>query len=214
MTAPILSTENVVFADLIRYPDIEIQAEKTTFVSGDSGTGKSTLLRLFNNIHAASSGIVRYRGANVLEYDPVALRREALLAGQSVFLFDLPIRDNFREFYAYRDLAPPADGDIRRHLDLCHADFPLDADCATLSGGERQRVFLALALSFAPAVLMLDEPTSALDHDTASALFANLTGFAKERGMTIVAVTHNPPLAEAYADFTVTLPNGKTEAAE
>jgi ABC-type proline/glycine betaine transport systems, ATPase components len=72
----------------ISYRDLDIEEGKATFISGPSGCGKSTLLRLFNKTLAPTAGTVLYRGQDMAQTDSIALRRDVLLAGQSVFLFE------------------------------------------------------------------------------------------------------------------------------
>ena len=101
--------------------------------------------------------------------------------------------------------APLSAEDKQSFLRLCCANFPLDAPCVHLSGGERQRVFLAICLSFLPKVLMLDEPTSALDQDTAERFMTQVLGYCRQRGMTVVAVSHDPALTERHAENVISL---------
>jgi putative ABC transport system ATP-binding protein len=176
-----------------------------TFVCGESGCGKSTLLKLFNGTASADGGEVLYRGKPVEGYDPVELRREVLLCGQAAYLFAGNVRDNFAEYYRYRDLPCPADNVIQSFLETCAARFPLDAPCATMSGGEGQRVFAAICLSFRPSVLLLDEPTSALDDETAVAAMTGISAFCRENGIALVVVSHNRALAERFAGNVLTL---------
>ena len=91
-----------------------------------------------------------YHGQNMDELDSIALRREVLLAGQSVFLFDSSVGENIDAYCEARECAPLSAVDKQGFLRLCCANFPLDAPCVHLSGGERQRVFLAICLSFLP----------------------------------------------------------------
>ena len=95
----ILSADGLMFQTLIKYPPIEIPQAQTTFISGDSGSGKSTLFKLFNATVSPSKGTILYQGKNISAIDTVCLRREVLLASQSVFLFDGTIRNNFAEFF-------------------------------------------------------------------------------------------------------------------
>lgn len=146
-----------------------------------------------------------YEGCDILGMDTVGLRREVLLASQNVFLFDGTIRENFEQFYDYRDEQCPGEAGISGYLALCCADFPPDARCETLSGGEKQRVFLAIHLSLSPKVLMLDEPTSALDEATAGRLFSQIKAHCAEKGITLVVVCHDRKLVDAYADQVIAL---------
>ncbi|MHB1314337.1 MAG: ABC transporter ATP-binding protein [Christensenellales bacterium] len=201
----VLSVESVCFKNIIDYPDLAIEEGKATFLTGESGSGKSTLLRLFNGTVSPSAGTVFYRGKNVAQLDTVALRREVLLAGQSVFLFDRTIRENFKEFYGYRGLSAPGDEEIETCLSLCLANFPLDTVCTTMSGGERHRVYIAICLSLMPKVLMLDEPTAALDAQNAAALLRSVTSFCRSHGMTLLVVSHDAALSREFADNVIVL---------
>ncbi|MCL2332759.1 MAG: energy-coupling factor ABC transporter ATP-binding protein [Actinomycetia bacterium] len=207
----LFALKDVAFADLIRYPDIEIAEGRVTYLVGESGVGKTTLLRLLNGVASASAGEVLYRGNPVESYDPVELRREVLLCGQAPWLFSASVRENFAQYYRYRDLDAPDDEMALRFLRLCAADFDLDADCSTLSGGERQRVFIAICLSLAPAVLLLDEPTSALDDATAHRMMGALKAYCTEEAITLVVVSHNSAQTHDFADDRIELSGGARE---
>ncbi len=200
-----ITTENLRFLDILRYPAMEIERERATFICGASGSGKTTLLKLFNGTLSASEGSIRYGGKDINGIDAIQLRREVLLAGQVVYLFDDTIRGNFEQFFAYRGEACPSEEEMLGYLALCSLDMPLDARCQTLSGGERQRVFLAIHLAMRPRVLMLDEPTSALDQKTARKLLENIKEHCRREGITLIAISHDPALAKAYADNLIAL---------
>lgn len=206
----ILQAENVSFQGVVKYPPISIERNCATFICGESGCGKSTLLKLFNATVSPEKGTLFYNGQSILKSDTVALRREVLLVSQNVFLFNGTIRDNFIEYYRYREICPPSEEEMTRYLSLCCGTFPLDAHCETMSGGERQRIFIAVCLSFMPEVLMLDEPTSALDPDTSSRFFENITSFCRENHITLIVVSHNRELSEKFADHIIRLERGTT----
>ena len=105
---------NVNFKNIIYYPDIEIPKGSATFICGESGCGKSTLLKLLSGIASADDGEILYADKRITEYNPVMLRRDVLLCGQSAFLFDGSVQDNFAEYYKYRDLPPPDPEEINR----------------------------------------------------------------------------------------------------
>lgn len=202
---PILKTCGLIFNNMIAYPDVEIASGQATFVVGKSGSGKSSLLKLFNGVLSPSAGKIFYEGRDIEETDTIALRRDVLLAGQSVFLFDGNIRGNFEKFYEYRELPALSDEEIARYMSICCADFPLDKNCTSMSGGEKQRIFLAVCLSFSPRVLMVDEPTAALDGSSAEKLIGNLIAYGKEKGMTMVIVSHDQSLTEKFAEKVIVL---------
>jgi putative ABC transport system ATP-binding protein len=201
----VLNTSGAVFKNIISYPDITVESGQIVFVRGESGSGKSTLLRLLNGTVSPDEGAIRYDGVDIAAINTIALRREVLLAGQPVYLFDSTIADNFKEFYSYRNLPAPDAETMRRYLMLCRADFTVETNCTKLSSGERQRVYLAIYVSFQPRVLMLDEPTSALDTLNASLVMEALCACCKENKMTLVAVTHDVSLASRFADHMIEL---------
>lgn len=191
---PLLLLQNVEGRNCIRYPAIEIAEGSVTFISGESGSGKSTLFQICNGTLTPSKGELFFDGKNFEEHDPLYIRQNILLAPQSVFLFSESIEENFRIFYDYRDKTQPNQEKMIQFLSLCQINHPLSSLCHKLSGGERQRVFLAICLSFMPKILMLDEPTAALDHERAMELMKNMCTFAKERGMSLMVISHNQEL--------------------
>lgn len=204
----IFETRNLSFRDTIHYQDISIVKDKVNFIVGRSGTGKSTLLRLFNGTLTASAGEIFYAGDNLLEMDTIELRKKVSLISQSVYLFDSSIRDNFIQFYEYRGLPAPTNEMMLEFLKLSQIDFPLDKDCTTMSGGERQRVYIAIFLSFLPKVLMLDEPTSALDKDNGYNVMQNVISFCKEKGITVIIISHDNNLTETFGENIVAIGGG------
>jgi putative ABC transport system ATP-binding protein len=205
MNSPVFETQQLIFNNSIHYPDIKILENRTTFVTGKSGSGKTTLLRLFNGTVSPSSGEIRYFGKNINDMDFISLRKEVLLVSQSVFLFDASIKENFRQFYEYRDKPVPFDDAITDFLNICCIPFSLDKDCSVMSGGERQRIFTAIYLSLLPKVLMLDEPTSALDITNSSNVISNILGFCKEKNITSVIVSHDNKITDEFADDIVNI---------
>jgi len=204
----LFSLQDVNFKDIIHYPDIEIAEGYVTFICGESGCGKSTLLKLLNGVISADRGEILYANKPIEKYDPIALRREVVLCGQSPFLFDGNIQENFEEYYKYRDLPKIIPEEAHKYLKICAADFPLDAPCTTMSGGEKQRVFTAICLSLHPNVLLLDEPTSALDDVTSNLMITNIKAFCRDRKISLIVVSHNKVLAESHADYTILLTGG------
>lgn len=186
---PIVETKQLCFQTL-QYQDQKIFPEQTTILSGKSGSGKTTLLRIWNATLQPTSGMCLYHGKPFSEWEPLVLRRNILLCRQKVFLFDGTIQENFMRFFDYREQALPSKQQMQQYLDICCVPFSLDTSCVHLSGGERQRVFLSIALSFLPELLLLDEPTAALDEKTAEVVLKQIKQFCKENRQALVIVTH------------------------
>lgn len=201
----ILRTKDLAFQDMIHYDEIQIPSNKVNFIVGSSGTGKSTLLRLFNGTLSPSAGTIYYGDQDIADFDTIELRKEILLISQSTYLFDGSIEDNFHQFYDYRGLNAPAPEEMKHFLEICCIPFDLDKDCTTMSGGERQRVYIAIFLSFQPKIIMLDEPTSALDKENSHNVIQNVLSFCKEKEITVIIVSHDPNLTETFAENIITI---------
>ena len=199
----ILRFENVKF--IKEYDDFTINKNEIVFIVGKSGSGKSTLLKLINNTLQMKSGSIFYKDTNILNIKPVELRRNIMMTSQENFMFDMTIKENFHEFYKLRDLEKLTDDEIVKFLKIADFDVDVNLDVEKLSGGEKQRVFLAIALSMRPAVLLLDEPTSALDSNTAFNMMKNIVDYCKNNDITLVVVSHARNLVDEFADKTIDL---------
>lgn len=199
----ILRFENVKF--IKEYDDFTIDKNEIVFIVGKSGSGKSTLLKLINNTLQMKSGSIFYKDTNILNIKPVELRRNIMMTSQENFLFDMTIKENFHEFYKLRDLENLTDDEIVKFLKIADFDVDVNLDVEKLSGGEKQRVFLAIALSMRPEVLLLDEPTSALDSNTAFNMMKNIVDYCKHNDITLVVVSHARNLVDEFADKTIDL---------
>lgn len=199
------SEKGLTFENFIKYTEIKIEENSFTFITGKSGCGKSSYLKMLNFTALPSEGKIYYCGKDLRELSPIDYRREVMLVPQQVFLIDGNIRDNFDFYYEMREKATLTNVEISDFLKVCCLDFPLTADCSVLSGGERQRVFLSIFISCNPKVLLLDEPTAALDEKTSNELFKSLKEYCRQRNITVVCVCHNLELAEKYGDCIIRL---------
>ena len=200
--------ENVRFKE-INYPPLEVKKGKTTFICGESGVGKSTLLKLLNGVMTADQGEISYLGKPLKEYDSIQLRRKALLVSQAAYLFEGTIKDNFIQYYGYREVAPPTDAEMTYFLNLCSLNMSLDTEAYNLSGGEKQRVFIAINLSLNPEVVLLDEPTSALDEKNSLQLLSQIKDYCREQEKSLVVVSHDRSLVQKVADEIIELRGDK-----
>jgi len=176
-----------------------------TCLAGPSGSGKSTVLRLLDRLADPDSGIVRYRGSDLRERDPLALRREVGLVPQLPALLEGTVADNLRFAAGLAGRRP----DLARLLDLAglDADFA-EREPVRLSVGEQQRVMLARALALEPSTLLLDEPTSALDAGATGAIEQTLTELRERLDLSLVLVTHDPEQARRMSDWLVRIEAG------
>jgi ABC-type iron transport system FetAB ATPase subunit len=179
---------------------------------GPSGSGKSTLLRCLNRLAEPTSGTVRFSGRDIRSYDPRELRRRASLVMQSPVVFEGTVRDNLcvRPAGDAGDFSP---GRLREALGEVGLDPGfLDRDALDLSGGERQRLSIARALLRDPEVLLLDEPTSALDPPNIAHIAETISRLRRDRGLSIVAVTHQPDLVLRLGGRLLYLVAGRVQA--
>ena len=183
--------------------------EGASCLAGPSGSGKSTVLRLLNRLADPEVGLVRYRGADVRERDPLELRREVALVPQLPALVEGTVEDNIRFAAGLGGLEP----DVGRLLDLASLDSSFaDRDAAKLSVGEQQRALFARGLALEPRVLLLDEPTSALDADARDVVEAALKDMRARLEISTVLVTHDLQQARRMADWVVRLDGGRAIA--
>src|SRR5947209_10540918 len=181
---------------------------------GPSGSGKSSLLRCLNRLVEPTSGTVRFDGRDTRSFDPRELRRRIALVMQTPVLFEGTVRDNLR----VRPADSPGDfSEERLRMTLTEVGLEpdlLDRDAAMLSGGEKQRVTIARALLRDPQALLLDEPTSALDPPNALLVVETISRLRLARGLSIVAVTHQPDLVRRLGGGLLYLVKGRVEAFE
>ncbi len=192
---------------------ISIAPATQTVIIGRSGSGKSTLLNLISGIDRPDSGTVSFEGlclSELREPQRTLFRRRRVGFVYQFFnlLPTLNVEENVRLVLSLDGVgAGPARRRTRHILERVGLGDRLTAPVDVLSGGEQQRVALARALVHEPALLLADEPTGNLDEISAAQIAPLLRDLARERGATVVIVTHDRQLA-AGADRCVTLREG------
>ena len=190
---------------------IDFEKMKVEFVVivGPSGAGKTTVLNVLGGMDTATSGSIWVDGKDISKYHPRALTVYRLDVIGFVFQFyilisNLTALENVElALQICRD--PLSARSVLKDVGLGDRmkNFP-----AQLSGGEQQRVSIARALAKNPKLLLCDEPTGALDYNTGKAILKLLQDMCRERGMTVIVITHNSAIAP-MADRVIKIKNGK-----
>lgn len=189
--------------------EFEIEEGEFVVIVGPSGAGKTTVLNILGGMDTCDEGEVLVDGQDISKYrkrELTAYRREAI---GFVFQFynlvqNLTALENVE--LALQICKNPLDArQVLTEVGLGErlANFP-----AQLSGGEQQRVAIARALAKNPKLLLCDEPTGALDYQTGKAILKLLQDTCRERGMTVIVITHNSAIAP-MADRMIKIKNGK-----
>ena len=199
--------------------NFEIAEGEILAVVGESGSGKSTLARTILRLVEATSGIVTYRGQNLLalsKRDMRAMRQNLQMIFQDPYASLHPRRSvaelisepwRVHRGVLERKFWPTRVRELLRQVGLpeSYADFYP----ARLSGGERQRVAIARALALRPDFLILDEPVSALDVSIQAQVIKLLMGLQQEFGFTCIFISHDLSLVRLIADKVVVMYRGK-----
>src|SRR6056297_2682 len=203
---------NVKYKDILKIDDLTINEGKITCIVGRSGGGKSTFLRLLNNMVSPDSGQIKFKGQSIGEYNPIKLRREVLMLPQNPIIFSGTIRYNFTVTLNYNDEYAMSDEKYNKILDKVGLkEQNLDDDAEKLSGGEKQGLALARILILDPDILLLDEPSSALDEETERLIIEMVVKCIKEKNGTLIMVTHSKEIANKYGDQIITINEGELD---
>ena len=191
--------------------DFSVGKGEFAVVVGASGAGKTTVLNILGGMDTATSGEVIVDGNDITTYNTKQLTAYR--------------RDDIGFVFQFYNLVPnlTALENVELALQICKD--PMDAQTvmeevglgdrvanfpAQLSGGEQQRVSIARALAKNPKLLLCDEPTGALDYNTGKSILKILQDTCREKGMTVILITHNSAIAP-MADRVIHIKNGKVE---
>ncbi|MCH0540819.1 sugar ABC transporter ATP-binding protein [Streptomyces sp. MUM 203J] len=201
--------------------DLTVRAGRVTCVLGDNGAGKSTLIKIVAGLHQHTEGEFLVDGEPVRFTSP----REALDRGIATVYQDLatvPLMPVWRNFFLGSEMTrgpwPVRRLDIARMRRTADEELrnmgivldDLDQPIGTLSGGQRQSVAIARAVYFGARVLILDEPTAALGVKQSGVVLKYIAA-ARDRGLGVVFITHNPHHAYMVGDHFDVLRLGTVE---
>jgi iron complex transport system ATP-binding protein len=207
----VLQVENVAFAyepahPVLKNVTFEVAAGAFLAVVGPNGAGKSTLIGLLSGQIKPLSGDIRLDAVSIRSYRPRELAREiAVVRQEFVPAFGFSVAETVMmartPYYNPLGFENPTDRRlVTEALTLTNTAAFASRPLAQLSGGERQRVFIARALAQETPILLLDEPTSFLDFKHQVGIYDLLKSVQRDKGTTIVAVTHDINLAAQYCD--------------
>ena len=211
----ILSIENlhVYYGSIHALKGINLEVNKGEIVTliGANGAGKTTTMGAISGLLPIKDGKITFKdkvisGMPAEKIKPLGISLSP--EGRGIFP-ELSVEDNLRlGAYLIRDKQY-----LSNHYDYIYSLFPrlkerYRQQAGTLSGGEQQRVSIARALAKNPKLLLCDEPTGALDYQTGKAILKLLQDMCRERGMTVIVITHNSALTP-MADRVIKIKNGK-----
>jgi simple sugar transport system ATP-binding protein len=203
----------------LRGVNLRVNAGEVTCVLGDNGAGKSTLIKIMSGLHPHSEGSLKVDGREVRFGSP----REALDHGIATVYQDLAVvslMEVWRNFFLGSELRtanlPFAPMKIKEMRQIADAELQkmgitvkdINQPIGTLSGGQRQCVAIARAVYFGARVLILDEPTAALGVKQ-SGVVLKYTAAARDAGLGVVFITHNPHHAYLVGDHFIILKLGE-----
>ena len=227
LTAPVIRihdlarTFHVGDVDVLALRGVDLTIERGEFVAimGSSGSGKSTLMAILGCLDRPTSGQYFFEGedvAGLAEPSLASIRSEKL--GFVFQSFNLLARTSALEnvelplIYASAHLPRAQRAELaRKSLQLLGLSERERNTPGQLSGGQQQRVAIARGLINSPSVLLADEPTGNLDTRTSHEIMDTLVLLNRDRGLTIVLVTHESDIA-AYADRIITMSDGKIQS--
>lgn len=186
---------------------LKIEDGEFAVITGASGSGKSTLMSVLSGLEPCDGGKILFGEENITEMNEKQLtefrRREVGFIFQQYYLLPhLSVDKNVR---LGADLA--GNKNYREIIEKVGLAEKLSCKPSELSGGEQQRVCIARALAKNPRVLFLDEPTGALDEATGRGVLNYIAELQKEKGFTMIMVTHNLNIAD-MADTVIKMNSG------
>ncbi len=200
--------KDIKFKNILDIENLEIHENVVTIVKGESGSGKSTMLKLLNNIISPNSGVVMYNGVDVNDINPITLRREVIMQSQFPNIFPGNVRENLNIIFTLRGEEGLDDEKLLKAMEIVNLKKDLTDDAQNLSGGEKTRLSIARLFLVEPEVFLLDEPGASLDSKTEEILMNNVISEIKRRNKTLIYISHSEN-QEMIADEIITMKDGR-----
>lgn len=171
--------------------NLEVQAGDFLTLTGPSGGGKSTLLKIIASLISPNEGEIIFQGQSQSDYEITTYRQLVSYCFQQPSLFGQTVADNLQFPFVIRN---EASSQVQIEQALTKVNLPtsyLNKNITELSGGEKQRVALLRNTMFLPKILLLDEVTVGLDARSIEIVHQFIKQLWQEAGLTIIQITHN-----------------------
>lgn len=201
--------QDVLFKDIIDIKSLTIPSNKIVCITGESGGGKTTLLKLLNKIISPDSGEIFYLDTPLEELDSINLRRKVIMLPQNPAIYNGTVKDNLLIGLKFSEKTIENEDMLLSSLQSARLNKKLDESIDNLSGGEKQRLALARVLLLNPDVFLLDEPSASLDEETERIIIENLVAQCKQNSKSIIMVTHSNKVASTYSDLIIRIDKGR-----
>lgn len=179
-------------------------------IKGESGCGKTTLLKCLSSLLEVDSGEISYSS----ELPIIELRRKIQYLPQLPVIFEGTVRDNLLKPFSFKpySLNPPSEEELKTKMsELFSEQIDLEKNASKLSQGEKQRMALCRALMINPEVLLCDEPTASLDTKSRKVVEEKIEQFADKGDKTVIFISHHEELLIGSDVTELIVANGKIE---
>lgn len=201
--------EKIIFENL----NFEIRADDKVFLTGESGSGKSLLLRTIIGFEKSSNGSIFFQSKKIDSTNIRYFRNKVIYLSQKTIFSDTTLLDNLKEIYNLTINSNKTFNinKIYSFLEIIEKDKSfLDKRTKSLSGGESQFASILRAIQLDPKILLLDEPTSALDYKN-TLLFEKLIDNWFNENKAFIWISHNKEQVERYSNRIINLNNKSLE---
>jgi len=215
---PVLTLRGVDFdygaTPVLRGIDLEVGRGELLGILGPNGSGKSTLLGLMDGVLDPKRGTIEITGIPLKDLGRGAVARKiAMVAQENRFRFSFSVMQLvlMGRFPYLKPLRMEGEEDMavaRGALEATHCIELADRSIHELSGGEKQRALIARALAQEPQAILLDEPTSFLDLRFKREIFRLIGRLSREKGLSVVVVSHDIDLVSQYCSRILMLKDG------
>lgn len=203
----LFTIKNVTYKHIISIEQLEIP-KGITCILGESGVGKSTFLKMLNNLISPDQGEIFYLNQSLATIDPLSLRQRIVMLMQSPIIFPGTVRENllFGLKVTGKNIVP--DNELFAVLKWLELEkISLDDNAAVLSGGEKQRLCMGRLTLMNPDVFLLDEPSAALDEKNQELIIHRITQYARNNDKDLIMILHSEQIARKYSDCIIYFKN-------